>query len=66
LTAFFDFDKVFRKTDMATNIQKMSRGATVQRVALELGYESASGFVTMFRKTLRVAPARYMAERLRV
>jgi AraC-like DNA-binding protein/quercetin dioxygenase-like cupin family protein len=44
-------------------IQKMSRGATVQRVALELGYESASGFVTMFRKTLGVPPARYMAGR---
>jgi AraC-like DNA-binding protein/mannose-6-phosphate isomerase-like protein (cupin superfamily) len=46
-------------------IQKMSRGATVQRVAWELGYGSASGFVTMFRKTLGVAPATYMAGRLR-
>lgn len=36
----------------------------VQRVASDLGYESASGFVTMFRKTLGVAPARYMAARL--
>jgi AraC-like DNA-binding protein len=45
-------------------VQRMSRGATVQRVALELGYESASGFVTMFRKTLGVPPARYMAGRL--
>lgn len=45
-------------------IQKLSRGATVQRVALDLGYESASSFVTMFRKALGTSPARYMASRL--
>lgn len=45
-------------------IQKMSRGATVQSVALELGYKSASSFVTMFRRALGTSPARYMANRL--
>ncbi|WP_437678615.1 AraC family transcriptional regulator [Sorangium sp. So ce131] len=45
-------------------IQKLSRGATVQNVALDLGYESASSFVTMFRKALGTPPARYMAGRL--
>ncbi|MGO9450786.1 MAG: AraC family transcriptional regulator [Candidatus Binataceae bacterium] len=45
-------------------IQKLSRGAAVQSVALDLGYESASGFVTMFRKALGTSPARYMASRL--
>ena len=45
-------------------IQKLSRGATVQSVASDLGYESASGFVTMFRKALGQSPARYMASRL--
>ncbi|AUX29583.1 MULTISPECIES: helix-turn-helix domain-containing protein [Sorangium] len=45
-------------------IQKLSRGATVQSVALDLGYESASSFVTMFRKALGTSPARYMAGRL--
>ena len=45
-------------------IQKLSRGATVQSVALDLGYESASSFVTMFRKALKTSPARYMASRL--
>ncbi len=44
-------------------IQGMSRGASVQRVAGDLGYESASSFVTMFRKALGKSPARYMAER---
>ncbi|AGP34479.1 AraC family transcriptional regulator [Sorangium cellulosum] len=45
-------------------IQKLSRGAAVQSVALDLGYESASSFVTMFRKALGTSPARYMAGRL--
>nr|WP_249346684.1 helix-turn-helix transcriptional regulator [Corallococcus exiguus] len=45
-------------------IQKLSRDATVQNVALELGYENASSFVTMFRKALGTSPARYMANRL--
>ncbi|XXY44624.1 helix-turn-helix transcriptional regulator [Sorangium sp. So ce269] len=45
-------------------IQKLSRGAAVQGVALDLGYESASSFVTMFRKALGTSPARYMASRL--
>lgn len=45
-------------------IQKMSRGASVQSVALDLGYESSSSFVTMFRKELGTSPARYMARRL--
>jgi AraC-like DNA-binding protein len=41
----------------------MSRGASVKSVASELGYESPSSFVTMFRKALGRSPARYMAER---
>ncbi|HET9960385.1 MAG TPA: helix-turn-helix domain-containing protein [Polyangiaceae bacterium] len=45
-------------------IQKLSRGAAVQNVAVELGYESASSFVTMFRKAVGSSPARYMAHRL--
>jgi AraC-like DNA-binding protein len=45
-------------------LQKLSRGASVQSVADQLGYESASSFVTMFRKALGSSPARYMARRL--
>ena len=45
-------------------LQWLSRGATVQNVASDLGYESASSFVTMFRKALGTSPARYMAQRL--
>lgn len=45
-------------------IQRMSRGASVQSVGSDLGYESASSFVTMFRKALGKSPAKYMAERI--
>jgi AraC-like DNA-binding protein len=45
-------------------LQKLARGVTVQSVALDLGDESASSFVTMFRKALGSSPARYMAKRL--
>jgi AraC-like DNA-binding protein len=45
-------------------IQRMARGASVQQVAIELGYGSASSFGTMFRNALGTSPARYMAHRL--
>jgi AraC-like DNA-binding protein len=35
----------------------------VQTVALELGYENASGFITMFRKAVGKPPARYLSDR---
>lgn len=45
-------------------LQWLSQGASVQSVATDLGYESASSFVVMFRKALGTSPARYMAQRL--
>lgn len=45
-------------------LQWLSRGATVQSVANDLGYESASSFVTMFRKAMGTSPGRYMTRRL--
>ena len=44
-------------------LQRLAQGASVQSVALDLGYEAASAFVTMFRKALGKPPARYLAER---
>lgn len=44
-------------------IQQLSRGASVQSVAIDLGYESPSSFVTMFRKALGASPAKYIADR---
>jgi AraC-like DNA-binding protein len=42
-------------------LEWMGEGASIQQVAADLGYDSAGGFVTMFRKTLGTSPARYMA-----
>ncbi len=45
-------------------VQWLGVGTSVQQVADDLGYESASSFVSMFRKRLGAPPARYMAERV--
>lgn len=44
-------------------VKWLSTGMSVQQVADDLGYESAGGFVTMFRKALGTSPGRYMAQR---
>jgi AraC-like DNA-binding protein len=44
-------------------LQWMAEGAAIQEVATDLGYESASSFVVMFKKALGTSPGRYMAAR---
>lgn len=44
-------------------VKWLADGASIQRVAADLGYESVPSFVTMFRKALGTSPAPYMAER---
>lgn len=44
-------------------LQWLARGASVQDVAADLGYEGASSFVTMFRKAMGTSPGRYMSDR---
>lgn len=44
-------------------LQWLAQGASVLSVAADLGYESASSFVLMFRKALGDSPARYMTQR---
>lgn len=51
-----------RQLHIILSLRRLSQGDSVQTVALELGYESASGFVTMFRKTMGKPPARYLLE----
>lgn len=43
-------------------IQQLKSGASVQDVAWDLGYESATSFNTMFKKCLGKAPLQYMRE----
>ncbi len=41
-------------------IRSLAAGATVQQVSGELGYESVSAFITMFKKALGASPAKYL------
>lgn len=44
-------------------LQRLSAGVPVQTVAGDLGYESVSAFISMFKRVLGKPPARYLAER---
>lgn len=44
-------------------LQRLSAGVSVQNVSYDLGYESVSAFITMFKNSLGKPPARYMADR---
>ena len=41
-------------------IRSLAAGATVQQVSGDLGYESVSAFITMFKKALGASPAQYL------
>lgn len=41
-------------------LNSLATGATVQQVSGDLGYESVSAFITMFKKALGSSPARYL------
>lgn len=57
------FGRWRRQLHVILALQRLTKGHSVQTVALELGYENASGFVTMFRKAVGKPPARYLADR---
>ncbi|MYM35092.1 helix-turn-helix domain-containing protein [Duganella sp. FT94W] len=52
-----------RQLHVILALQRLTKGESVQTVALELGYENASGFITMFRKAVGKPPARYLSDR---
>jgi AraC-like DNA-binding protein len=41
-------------------IRELASGASVQQVSADLGYESVTAFITMFKKALGQPPARYL------
>lgn len=43
-------------------LQRISKGESITSIALDLGYENASGFVTMFKKILGKPPLSYFRE----
>lgn len=57
------FGRWRRQLHVILSLQRLAKGESVQRVALDLGYENASGFITMFRKAMGQPPARYLADR---
>lgn len=58
------FGRWRQQLDLLLALRWLAEGATVQRVALDLGYESVGSFVAMFRKALGTSPGRYAAARL--
>ncbi|WP_240502146.1 AraC family transcriptional regulator [Sphingomonas panacis] len=44
-------------------IERLTEGASVQTVSFDLGYESASAFITMFKKVMGQPPGQYLAAR---
>lgn len=42
-------------------LERLAKGHLVQSVALDLGYESPSAFITMFKKAMGKPPGKYMA-----
>lgn len=43
-------------------LQRLASGQSVMNVAFDLGYESTSAFIAMFRRMLGTTPARYFSE----
>lgn len=43
-------------------IRRMILGDSVQTISIDLGYENASSFITMFKKTMGKPPARFLTE----
>lgn len=50
-----------RRMRILNALRLLAAGESVTRVALEVGYDSTSAFVAMFRRELGVTPARYFA-----
>lgn len=44
-------------------IERLTEGAPVQTVSFDLGYESASAFITMFKKVMGQPPGQFLAAR---
>lgn len=58
------FGRWRRQLHLVIALRELAGGATVQRVAGDLGYESTTAFIVMFRKALGTTPSRYFANRL--
>ena len=57
------FGRWRRQLHLIIALQRLASGATVQRVSEDLGYDSVSAFITMFKKALGKSPARYFSDK---
>lgn len=57
------FGRWRQRLHLVLALQWLSSGASVQRVAGDLGYGSVSAFITMFKQSTGKSPTRYLAER---
>lgn len=55
-----------RQLHVITGTRLLTGGLSVQAVAFDLGYDSPSAFVTMFKKAVGKPPGRFLAERRQV
>lgn len=56
------FGRWRQQLQLLVALRELAAGASVQQVSGDLGYASASAFISMFRKALGKSPARYFAE----
>jgi AraC-like DNA-binding protein len=42
-------------------LMRLAEGEAVTSVALDVGYENPSAFISMFRRTLGITPGRYFS-----
>ncbi|SKA24378.1 AraC family transcriptional regulator [Consotaella salsifontis] len=50
-----------RQLHLIVALRELASGATVQKVSSDLGYESPTAFIVMFKKALGTTPTRYFA-----
>lgn len=56
------FGRWRRQLHLIVAIRELSTGASVQQVSADLGYESVTAFITMFKKALGKPPAKYLSD----
>ncbi|MGV1760554.1 AraC family transcriptional regulator [Rhizobium sp. A22-96] len=57
------FGRWRRQLHLVIALRELAGGASVQQVAGDLGYESTTAFIVMFKKVLGTTPSRYFADR---
>jgi AraC-like DNA-binding protein len=55
------FGRWRQQLQLLVAVRKLAGGTSVQRVSDDLGYESVTAFITMFKKALGHSPGRYIA-----